>query len=50
MNFKYYDMNGECSLEFAAENLEDKKLLQSLYLKLIKNKTIVFEHLKELEE
>ena len=50
MNFKYYDMNGECSIEFEAENLEDKKLLQSMYLKLIRNKTEVFEHLKELEE
>ena len=49
MNFKYYDME-DCSLEFEAENLEDKKLLQSIYLKLIRNKTEVFEHLKELQE
>ena len=49
MNFRYRDM-GECSLEFEAENIEDNKLLQSIYLKLIRNKTEVFEHLKELEE
>ena len=49
MNFKYYDME-DCSLEFEAENLKDKKLLQSIYLKLIRNKTEVFEHLKELQE
>ena len=48
MNFKYYDVR-ECSLEFEAENIEDNKLLQSIYLKLIRNKTEVFEHLKELE-
>ena len=48
MNFKYYDVR-ECSLEFEAENIEDNKLLQSIYLKLIKNKTEVFEHLKELK-
>ena len=49
MNFKYYDF-GECSLEFEAENSGDNKLLQSIYLKLIRNKTEVFEYLKELEE
>ena len=49
MNFKYYDL-GNCSIEFEAENLEDKKLLQSIYLKLIRNKTEVFEYLKELQE
>lgn len=49
MNFKYYDLEA-CSIEFEAENLEDKKLLQSIYLKLIRNKTEVFEHLKELQE
>ena len=49
MNFKYYDVR-ECSLEFEAENIEDNKLLQSIYLKLIRNKTEVFECLKELQE
>ena len=49
MNFKYYDVR-ECSLEFEAENIEDNKLLQSIYLKLIRNKTEVFEYLKELQE
>ena len=48
MNFRYHDI-GECSLEFEAENIGDNKLLQSIYLKLIKNETEVFEHLKELE-
>ena len=38
------------TFEFEAENIEDNKLLQSIYLKLIRNKTEVFEHLKELEE
>ena len=36
--------------EFEAENIEDNKLLQSIYLKLIRNKTEVFEYLKELKE
>ena len=49
MNFKYCDF-GECSLEFEAENSGDNKLLQSIYLKLIRNKTEVFGYLKELEE
>ena len=49
MNFKYCDF-GECILEFEAENIGDNKLLQSIYLKLIRNKTEVFEYLKELEE
>ena len=49
MNFKYCDFGGG-SLEFEAENSGDNKLLQSIYLKLIRNKTEVFEYLKELEE
>lgn len=49
MKFKYYDSR-ECTIKFESENFEDKKLLQSIYLKLIKNKTEVFEHLEELKE
>ena len=49
MNFKYYDVR-ECSLEFEAENIENNKLLQSIYLKKNKKKTEVFEYLKGLEE
>ena len=48
MNFKYCDMT-DTSIEFEAENLEDKKLLQAIYLRLIRNKDEVFAHLKELQ-
>lgn len=49
MKFKYCDTE-KCSVEFEAENLKDKKLLQLIYLKLIRNETEVFEHLKELQK